>query len=160
MKVILLSDLRHRGKRGETVEVKPGFARNFLLPQGLALVATPGNQKYFEQQRKKIDQKHAAERDAAARIAGDLVGVTVNIRKRVSESQTLYGSVTAGEIADALKAKGYDIDRRRIDLEGLEFDVRLDDVEALYLDKLMATRDANEGLQAFIEKRQPRWEHR
>jgi large subunit ribosomal protein L9 len=118
MKVILLSDLRHRGKRGETVEVKPGFARNFLLPQGLALVATPGNQKYFEQQRKKIDQKHAAERDAAARIAGDLVGVTVNIRKRVSESQTLYGSVTAGEIADALKAKGYDIDRRRIDLEG------------------------------------------
>ena len=118
MKVILLSDLRHRGKRGETVEVKPGFARNFLLPQGLALVATPGNQKYFEQQRKKIDQKHADERDAAARIAGDLVGVTVNIRKRVSESQTLYGSVTAGEIADALKAKGYDIDRRRIDLEG------------------------------------------
>jgi len=118
MKVILLSDLRHRGKRGETVEVKPGFARNFLLPQGLALVATPGNQKYFEQQRKKIDQKHADERDAAARIAGDLVGVTVNIRKRVSESQTLYGSVTAGEIADALAAKGFEVDRRRIDLEG------------------------------------------
>ena len=118
MKVILLSDLRHRGKRGETVEVKPGFARNFLLPQGLALVATPGNQKYFEQQRKKIDQKHAAERDAAARIAGDLVGVTVNIRKRVSESQTLYGSVTAGEIAEALQAKGFEVDRRRLDLEG------------------------------------------
>jgi large subunit ribosomal protein L9 len=118
MKVILLSDLRHRGKRGETVEVKPGFARNYLLPQGLALVATAGNQKYFESQRKKIDQNHAAERDAAARIAGDLVGVKVTIRKRVSESQTLYGSVTAGEIADALKAKGFDIDRRRLDLEG------------------------------------------
>lgn len=118
MKVILLSDLRHRGKRGETVEVKPGFARNFLLPQGLALVANPGNQKYFEQQRKKIDQKHAAERDAAARIAGDLAGVKVTIKKRVSENQTLYGSVTAGEIADALQAKGYEIDRRRLDLEG------------------------------------------
>jgi large subunit ribosomal protein L9 len=118
MKVILLSDLRHRGKRGETVEVKPGFARNYLLPQGLALVATAGNQKYFEQQRKKIDQKHAAERDAAARIAADLAGVKVTIKKRVSENQTLYGSVTAGEIADALQAKGYDIDRRRLDLEG------------------------------------------
>ena len=118
MKVILLSDLRHRGKRGETVEVKPGFARNYLLPQGLALVATTGNQRYFEQQRKKIDQKHAAERDAAARIAGDLAGVHIVIRKRVSENQALYGSVTAGEIAEALQAKGYEIDRRRLDLEG------------------------------------------
>lgn len=118
MKVILLSDLRHRGKRGETVEVKPGFARNYLLPQGLALVATVGNQRYFESQRKKIDQKHAAERDAAARIAGDLAGVRINIRKRVSENQTLYGSVTAGEIAEALQAKGFDVDRRRLDLEG------------------------------------------
>jgi large subunit ribosomal protein L9 len=118
MKVILLSDLRHRGKRGETVEVKPGFARNYLLPQGLALVANTGNQKYFEQQRKKIDQKHAAEKDAAARIAGDLAGVKITIRKRVSENQTLYGSVTAGEIAEALQAKGFEVDRRRLDLEG------------------------------------------
>lgn len=118
MKVILLSDLRHRGKRGETVEVKPGFARNYLLPQGLALVANTGNQRYFEQQRKKIDQKHAAERDSAARLAADLAGVTITIRKRVSENQTLYGSVTAGEIAEALQAKGFEVDRRRLDLEG------------------------------------------
>ncbi len=67
MKVILLSDLRHRGKRGETVEVKPGFARNFLLPQGLALVANAGNQKYFEQQRKKIEPE--ARRRARRRSA-------------------------------------------------------------------------------------------
>jgi large subunit ribosomal protein L9 len=118
MKVILLSDIRHRGKRGEVVEVKPGYARNFLLPQGMALVATPGNMKYFEQQRKKIDAKHAHERDAAAKVAASLSGTQVTIAKRVGETQTLYGSVTAGEIAEALQKKGIEIDKRRLDLEG------------------------------------------
>ena len=74
MKVILMSDLRHRGKRGEVVEVKPGYARNFLLPQRLALAATPGNKEYFEQQRKKIDARHDATRDAAAQIAAQVCG--------------------------------------------------------------------------------------
>jgi len=118
MKVILLSDIRQRGKRGEVVEVKPGYARNFLLPQGMALVATPGNMKFFEQQKKKIDAKHNQERDAAAAIAAQLNGLTVTIAKRVGETQTLYGSVTAAEVAEALKAKGVEIDRRRLDLEG------------------------------------------
>jgi len=118
MKVILMSDVRHRGKRGEVVEVKPGFARNFLLPQGLALPATVGNIKYFEQQRKKIDARHDSERDAASKAAGELSGARVTIRKRVGETQTLYGSVTAGEIAHALEAQGFTVDRRRIDLAG------------------------------------------
>lgn len=118
MKVILLSDIRQRGKRGEVVEVKAGYARNFLLPQGLALVATSGNLKYFEQQRKKIDAKHTQERDAAAAIAAQLSGLKVIIAKRVGETQTMYGSVTAGEVAEALKAKGVDVDKRRLDLEG------------------------------------------
>jgi large subunit ribosomal protein L9 len=118
MKVILLSDLRHQGKRGQVVEVKPGFARNFLLPQGLALPATSGNIKYFEQQRKKIDARHAHEREAALRLAGEMAGVKVTIAKRVGETQTLYGSVTAGDIAEALARKGVTVDRRRIDLEG------------------------------------------
>ncbi len=118
MKVILMSDVRHRGKRGEVVEVKAGFARNYLLPQGLALAATPGNIKYFEQQRKKIDARHASEHDAAAKVAGELAGARVTIRKRVGETETLYGSVTAGEIAQALAAQGFEVDRRRIDLEG------------------------------------------
>jgi large subunit ribosomal protein L9 len=118
MKVILLSDLRHQGKRGQVVEVKPGFARNYLLPQGLALAATAGNIKFFAQQRKKIDARHAHERDAAQRVAGELAGVKVTITKRVGETQTLYGSVTAGEIAEALAAKGITVDRRRIDLAG------------------------------------------
>lgn len=118
MKVILLSDLRYQGRRGEVVEVKPGFARNFLLPQGLAMVATPGNLKRFEQERKKIDLRHAAERAAAAEVAAQLAGIKISLAKRATESNTLYGSVTAGEIAEALEAKGIEIDRRRIDLAG------------------------------------------
>lgn len=118
MKVILLSDLRHQGRRGEVVEVKPGFARNFLLPQGLAMVATTGNLKRFEQERKKIDLRHAAERAAAAEVAAQLAGVRITLAKRATESSTLYGSVTASEIAEALEAKGLQIDRRRIDLAG------------------------------------------
>ena len=118
MKVILMSDVRHQGKRGEVVEVKEGFARNYLLPQGLAMAATPGNIKYFEQQRKKIDARHASERDAALQVAGSLAGARVTIRKRVGETETLYGSVTAGEIAQALAGQGFEVDRRRIDLEG------------------------------------------
>lgn len=118
MKVILLSDQRNLGKRGETVEVKPGYGRNYLLPQGIALEATPSNVKVFEQQRKKIDALHAKERDAAQAIADQMSGVQISIPKRVGETGTLYGSVTAGDVADALEAKGFKVDRRRIDLGG------------------------------------------
>ncbi|MFQ5351400.1 MAG: 50S ribosomal protein L9 [Thermoanaerobaculia bacterium] len=113
-----MRDLRHTGRRGEVVDVKAGFARNYLLPKGLALEATPGNLKLFEQQRRKIDAHHAKERDEAARVGADLAEVRIEIAKRVGESETLYGSVTATEIADALAAKGAEVDRRRIDLEG------------------------------------------
>jgi large subunit ribosomal protein L9 len=93
MRVILMQDVLHTGQRGDVVDVKPGLARNYLIPQGLALEATPGNQKYFE-------------------------GVNLKIAKRVGESETLYGSVTATEVAHLLEAKGITVDRRRIDLEG------------------------------------------
>lgn len=118
MKVILLSDQRSLGRRGDTVEVKPGYGRNYLLPQGIALEATPANVKLFEQQRKKIDARHAKERDAAQEVANRLAGLQITIPKRVGETGTLYGSVTAGDVAEALEAKGVTIDRRRIDLEG------------------------------------------
>jgi large subunit ribosomal protein L9 len=116
VKVILLSDQRNLGKRGETVEVKPGYGRNYLLPQGIALEATPSNVKVFSQQRKKIDALHAKERDAAQAIANQMAGVQISIPKRVGETGTLYGSVTAGDVAEALEAKGFKVDRRRIDL--------------------------------------------
>ena len=118
MRVILMQDLRHTGKRGEVVDVKPGHARNYLIPRGLALEATPGNMKVFEQQRRKIDARHARELEAAVALAGELASVRVEIAKRVGETETLYGSVTATEVAELLARKGYQVDRRKIDLEG------------------------------------------
>jgi large subunit ribosomal protein L9 len=118
VRVILLSDQRHLGKRGEVVDVKPGFGRNYLVPQGFALEATHANIKYFEQQRTKIDAQHAKERDAASAIAKTMEGLRLEIAKRVGETGTLYGSVTAGDVAEVLEKKGFVVDRRRIDLEG------------------------------------------
>jgi large subunit ribosomal protein L9 len=118
VKVILLNDQRHLGKRGEIVDVKPGYGRNFLLPQGLAMQATQGNIKLFEQQRAKFDARHAKERDAAQEIANKMAGLRLEIPKRVGETDTLYGSVTAGDVAEALEKKGFTVDRRRLDLEG------------------------------------------
>jgi large subunit ribosomal protein L9 len=118
LRVILLSDQRHLGKRGEVVDVKTGFGRNFLLPQGIALEATDGNIKYFQQQRAKIDAHHAKEREAAQEIANRMGDLRLEIPKRVGETDTLYGSVTAGDVAELLEKKGYTVDRRRIDLEG------------------------------------------
>jgi large subunit ribosomal protein L9 len=118
VKIILLADQRHLGKRGQVVEVKPGYGRNYLVPQGVALEATHANIKYFEQQRTKFDARHAKERDAAQELATKFAGTRIEIRKRVGETDTLYGSVTAGDIAEVLLAKGLPVDRRRIDLEG------------------------------------------
>ena len=118
MKVILLSDLHHVGHRGDVITAKPGYARNYLIPEGLAVQATHGNVKWFEAQRKKIDERSAHERQSATEVAMRLDGTEISVRKRAGESQTLYGSVTATEIATALAEKGFEVDRRRIDLEG------------------------------------------
>jgi large subunit ribosomal protein L9 len=118
VRVILLNDQRHLGRRGEVVDVKPGHGRNYLLPQGLALEASPANIKLFEHQRTKIDARHAKEREAAQEIANRMANLRLEVPKRVGETDTLYGSVTAGDIADLLEKKGFAVDRRRIDLEG------------------------------------------
>jgi large subunit ribosomal protein L9 len=118
VEVILLKDQRHLGTRGEVVNVKLGFARNYLLPQGIALEATPGNMKYFDQVKTKIDLEHAREREVAQAIADKLNGLRLEVAKRVGETETLYGSVTATEVAELLAAKGFEVDRRRLDLEG------------------------------------------
>jgi large subunit ribosomal protein L9 len=118
VQLILLNDQRHLGKRGQVIDVKAGYARNYLLPQGLALEATPGNLRFFEQQRAKIDARHAQEREAAQAIANKLAGMVISIPKRVGETDTLYGSVTASDVAEVLEKKGFIVDKRRIDLEG------------------------------------------
>jgi large subunit ribosomal protein L9 len=118
VKVILLSDQRHLGKRGELVDVKTGHGRNFLLPQGLALEATTSNVAYFEQQRVKIEAHHAQERATAEAAAARMAGLQLQVHKRVGETDTLYGSVTAADVAELLERQGHVVDRRRIDLEG------------------------------------------
>lgn len=118
MEVILLKDRRALGHRGEVVEVKPGFARNYLLPQGLALEATPGNMKVFEQQRVRLEAEAAKEKEGAEVLARTIEGARVVLYKRATDAETLYGSVTATEIVDELEKEGVEVDKRRIDLEG------------------------------------------
>ncbi len=118
MKVILLSDLHQVGRRGEVVQAKPGFARNYLIPKGFAVQATSANEKWFDQQRKKIEARNREERDVASQLAARLDGLKIEIEKRVGETETLYGSVTASDIHAALEAKGFTVDRRQIDLHG------------------------------------------
>lgn len=118
MRVILLSDLHHVGSRGDVVQAKPGYARNFLIPQGLAVQATDANEKWFAQQRKKIEAKNRQEHDAASQIAARLDGLKIEIAKRVGETETLYGSVTANDLVEALAEKDFTVDRRQVDLHG------------------------------------------
>lgn len=118
MRVILLQDLRNLGKRGDEVDVKPGYGRNYLIPQGMALQSSQANRAFFEQQREKIDARHAKMRDEALAIAEKLTNVKIMIAKRVGDSGTLYGSVTSMDITAALEAKDIQVDRRRLDLDG------------------------------------------
>jgi large subunit ribosomal protein L9 len=118
MNVILLRDVLNVGRRGDEIKAKPGFARNYLIPQQLAVTSTPGNKKWFEQQRKKIEARSEKDMADAALLAGKMGGLTLTLEKRAVESETLYGSVTANDIAEALAEAGFEVDRRRIDLEG------------------------------------------
>ena len=116
MKVILTEEIRGLGTRGDTVTVKDGYARNYLLPKNLAREATAGNLKSIEQERKKWAALANEEKTAAEKAAASVKGVKITIQKRVGENGHLFGSVTANEIADALEAKGITVDKRRIEL--------------------------------------------
>jgi large subunit ribosomal protein L9 len=116
MKVILADDVRGLGHRGETVTVKPGYARNFLFPQGTAYEASVANVRRLSEEKKKYDQKTLQEKSVAEEVARKVEGQTVVISKKAGEEGHLYGSVTASEIADALSARGIEVDRRRVEL--------------------------------------------
>ena len=116
MEVILRDHVDNVGRRGEVVKVADGYARNYLLPRKLALVATPGNLKQVERERVKLDAKEAEEQGAAQHIATKMEGVEVVISRKVGETDALYGSVTSADIAEALGRKGFDIDKRKIGL--------------------------------------------
>jgi large subunit ribosomal protein L9 len=117
MEVILREHVDHLGRRGEIVKVADGYARNFLLPRKLALLATEGNKKQVERERAKFDAKEAEDRQAAQRVADRIAGLELVISRRVGETDALYGSVTSGDIAEALAAKGLEIDRRKLQLD-------------------------------------------
>jgi len=114
MEVILRDHVEHLGNRGDIVKVADGYARNYLLPRKLALLATEGNKKRVERERKLFEAAEAEQRSAAEAIASRLTAIEVAIARRVGENDILYGSVTNADIAETLKEKGFDIDRRKI----------------------------------------------
>ena len=116
MKVILADDVRGLGHRGDTVSVKPGYARNFLFPQGFAYEATDANLRRLSEEKKKYDEKMLSQKGVAAELAKKMEGLSVVISKKAGEGNVLYGSVTPAEIADALESRGIEVDRRRIEV--------------------------------------------
>ncbi len=117
MKIILRADVENLGTVGDVVSVKAGYGRNYLLPQGLAMVASPGNLKAFELERKKLEAKMASMRSDAQSILDKLEKLDIIIKMRVGENDKLYGSVTTTLIQETLVELGVDVDRRRILLD-------------------------------------------
>jgi large subunit ribosomal protein L9 len=117
MEVILREDIDKLGSRGEIVKVAPGFARNFLLPKRLAVAATEANRKIVEQERQAHLRREAKVKGEAEDLSKLLNGVSVTIAQKAGEQDQLFGSVTSKDVADALAAKNFTIDRRKIQLD-------------------------------------------
>jgi large subunit ribosomal protein L9 len=116
MEVILREHVDNVGRRGEVVKVADGYARNYLLPRKLALLVTEGNKKQIEREREKFEAKESEERKVAEAIAERLTAVEIEIARRVGDTQALFGSVTSGDIAEALTTRGFEIERRKLQL--------------------------------------------
>ncbi|MCE2423047.1 MAG: 50S ribosomal protein L9 [Gemmatimonadetes bacterium] len=117
VKLILTRDVSNLGRAGDMVEVRPGFARNYLIPQGSALEATPGNLRQFEDRRRRIERRARRARKQAELRAQDLVDVEITFRARAGEGGQLFGSVTAADVQQGLEDEGVKVDRRAIGLE-------------------------------------------
>ena len=114
MQIILQEDVEKLGTRGQLVEVAEGYARNFLLPRKLGLEATAGNLKRLEKMRANFAKKEASEKEAAQKQGELLAAVSLEFTRKAGENDQLFGSVTSGDIAEALAAKGFEIDKKRI----------------------------------------------
>ena len=114
MEVILREHIDNLGRRGDVVKVAAGYARNYLLPRKLALLATDGNKKHVERERKIMEARESEEKGQAEAMASRLALIEISIARRVGETDQLYGSVTAVDIAEYLKGKGFEIDRRKL----------------------------------------------
>ena len=116
MQIILQEDVDKLGHRGDVVTVKPGYARNFLLPKKLAVEATPGNMKALERIRAALAKKTATELEAAKKQAELLALVSLRFTRKTGENDQMFGSVTTGDIAEGLKSEGFHIDKRQVQL--------------------------------------------
>jgi large subunit ribosomal protein L9 len=117
MEVILREDIENLGTRGQVVKVAPGYARNFLLPKRMAVAATESNKKIVEQERQAHLRKETKIKGEAEELAKIMTGTTITIAQKAGENDQLFGSVTSKDIADALTAQNYNIDRRKIQLD-------------------------------------------
>lgn len=116
MEVILRDDIKSLGKAGDLVRVKPGYARNFLLPKGLAYEATEGNKKRIVAETKARNVRLAAEKDAAVAVAAGISAVLLTFTRKAGEEGKLFGSITSQDIADSLAAQGQTVDKRKVEL--------------------------------------------
>ncbi len=116
MEIILREDVQHLGKAGEMVKVKDGYARNYLLPKGLAYLATEGNRKRVTFEAERIARQRATEKQTAEGEAAKLAGLSLTFAMKVGEEDKLYGSVTASDIQRRLEEQGIHVDKRKIDL--------------------------------------------
>ncbi len=116
MQIILQEDIDKLGHRGDVVTVKPGYARNFLLPRKLAIEASTGNMKALERIRTSLAKKTATELDAAQKQAELLNGVAVKFTRKTGENDQMFGSVTTGDISEALVAQGFKVDKRHVQI--------------------------------------------
>jgi large subunit ribosomal protein L9 len=116
MEVILREHVEHLGRRGDVVKVAEGYARNYLLPRKLALAVTENNKRQIDREKKLAEARDMEEKSAAESVAARLAQLEIEIARRVGEHDTLYGSVTSADIAQALKDKGFEIDKKKISL--------------------------------------------
>ena len=117
MKVILRQNVETLGQIGEVVEVKSGYARNYLIPQKLAYAALKGNVRALDEEKKNLDRKREQELHHAEHLSAEIEKVSVSIPVQVGEEDKIFGTVTTQMIADALKEKGFDLDKRKIEIE-------------------------------------------
>jgi large subunit ribosomal protein L9 len=146
MQIILQEDIDKLGHRGDVVTVKPGYARNFLLPRKLAIAATSGNMKALERIRTSLAKKTATELEAAQKQAAVLNGAAVRFTRKTGEHDQLFGSVTSADVAEGLEAQGFKIDKRQVQLA--------DPIKALgeYPVTIKVFRDVTAEVKVHVEK--------
>ena len=117
MEVILKEDVAKLGSRGDVVKVAEGYGRNYLLPRKLALEATPANRAVIEQMKAAAQRRSVRDKADAEGLAQQMQALTLTFRRKVGEQEHLFGSVTSGDVAEALEAKGFSVDRRKVHLD-------------------------------------------